>query len=429
MTKPSYPTGVENHGGSLRIWFTYKGTRVRENLGVPDTPKNRKVAGELRASVCFAIKTGCFNYANQFPESKNLTRFGAQVKSLTVLELAKKWIELKRMEISSNAFVRYKSVLKNMVPRLGENTLAASITKEDLLFIRKDLLTGYKLLKSGQKIPSRGRTVPTVCNYMNVMSGMFKFAVESGYLSENPFVGLSTLKRDRPDADPLTTDEFTRLIDACRHQQLKNMWALAVYTGIRHGELISLAWEDIDLSQGTIVIRRNHTSTGEFTLPKTEAGTDRVIFLIKPALDALRSQAEMTRLGKQYDINVLLREYGRSVNHKCTFVFVPSVTTSNRTVGYHYATGSVKKIWDAAMKRAGIRHRNAYQSRHTYACWSLSAGANPNFIATQMGHADAQMVYKVYGKWMSEKNSEQIALLNRNLTEFAPPMPQAVGSQ
>ncbi|MDF3736729.1 Arm DNA-binding domain-containing protein, partial [Enterobacter hormaechei] len=40
-----YPTGVENHGGTLRLWFTYKGVRVREGLGVPDTPKNRKVAG------------------------------------------------------------------------------------------------------------------------------------------------------------------------------------------------------------------------------------------------------------------------------------------------------------------------------------------------------------------------------------------------
>lgn len=39
-----YPTGVENHGGKLRIWFVYKGVRVRENLGVPDTSKNRRVA-------------------------------------------------------------------------------------------------------------------------------------------------------------------------------------------------------------------------------------------------------------------------------------------------------------------------------------------------------------------------------------------------
>ena len=36
----SYPTGVENHGKSLRIWFILKVKRVRENLGVPDTAKN-----------------------------------------------------------------------------------------------------------------------------------------------------------------------------------------------------------------------------------------------------------------------------------------------------------------------------------------------------------------------------------------------------
>lgn len=34
MDKITYPTGVENHGGSLRIWFNFKGKRVRENLGV-----------------------------------------------------------------------------------------------------------------------------------------------------------------------------------------------------------------------------------------------------------------------------------------------------------------------------------------------------------------------------------------------------------
>ena len=43
MAKSAYPTGVENHGGTLRIWFIYKGTRMRESLGVPDTSKNRKL--------------------------------------------------------------------------------------------------------------------------------------------------------------------------------------------------------------------------------------------------------------------------------------------------------------------------------------------------------------------------------------------------
>lgn len=72
MANASYPTGVENHGGSLRIWFLYKGKRVRENLGIPDTAKNRKIAGELRSSVCFAIRMGNFNYVEKFPNSPTL---------------------------------------------------------------------------------------------------------------------------------------------------------------------------------------------------------------------------------------------------------------------------------------------------------------------------------------------------------------------
>lgn len=428
MAKSAYPTGVENHGGTLRIWFIYKGARVRENLGVPDTPKNRKVAGELRASVCFSIKTGSFNFSAQFPDSPNLKKFGAENREITVIELSRKWLELKKMEISTNALGRYKSIVRNMVPRIGESRLASSVTQEDLLFIRKDLLTGYQVMKKGHRTPVKGRTVPTVNNYMGIMAVMFQFATDSGYIRANPFSGITPLKKSRTEPDPLTRDEFVRLIDACRHQQLKNMWSLAVYTGVRHGELVSLAWEDIDLKSGTMTIRRNHTLTKEFTLPKTDAGTDRVINLIQPALDVLKNQAEMTRLGKQHQIEVKLREYGRTEQQLCTFVFNPQIVMRNGLAGHHYAVGSINQSWEAAMRRAGIRYRKAYQSRHTYACWSLTAGANPNFIAKQMGHSDAQMVYRVYGSWMAENNQDQVVILNQKLSAFAPSMPHAVGS-
>lgn len=59
----AYPTGVESHGETLRIEFMYKGVRTRESLAVVDTPRNRKLAGDLQASVCYAIKTGSFNNA------------------------------------------------------------------------------------------------------------------------------------------------------------------------------------------------------------------------------------------------------------------------------------------------------------------------------------------------------------------------------
>nr|POW27921.1 putative defective protein IntQ [Pectobacterium parmentieri] len=67
------------------------------------------------------------------------------------------------------------------------------------------------------------------------------------------------------------------------------------------------------------------------------------------------------------------------------------------------------------VKRSGIRRRNPYHTRHTYACWLLSAGANPSFIANQMGHENAQMVYEIYRKWIEYMNEDQVGMLNRKL--------------
>jgi integrase len=63
------------------------------------------------------------------------------------------------------------------------------------------------------------------------MSGMFQFAADNGYASVNPFDGITPLKKSKAEPDPLNRDEFLRLIEACHHQQIKNLWSLAVYTG------------------------------------------------------------------------------------------------------------------------------------------------------------------------------------------------------
>ncbi|HFJ1418349.1 TPA: tyrosine-type recombinase/integrase [Salmonella enterica] len=424
MAKPAYPTGVEKHGDKLRICFHYKGRRVRENLGVPDTPKNRKVAGELRASVCFAIKVGTFDYAAQFPDSPNLKLFGIVNKEITVAELADKWLKLKEMEISKNTMLRYESIIKISVSLLGGRVLASSVTQEDLLFFRKELMTGHHITRPGRELAPKGRSVATVNSYLGVVSGLFQFAARNGYIPQNPFNGITMLKRAKAEPDPLSREEFARLIDACHHQQIKNLWSLAVYTGMRHGELCALAWEDIDLKAGTLIVRRNYTQAKEFTLPKTQAGTDRVIHLVQPAIDALKSQASLTKLSKQHKIEVKLREYGRTKTHSSTFVFNPQITDRSGKSKAHYAATSLNRIWESALRRDGLRHRKAYQSRHTYACWALAAGANPNFIASQMGHSNAQMVYTVYGAWMADNNQSQVDILNQQLASTAPGVPQ-----
>ncbi|WP_420898907.1 hypothetical protein [Enterobacter bugandensis] len=57
--------------------------------------------------------------------------------------------------------------------------------------------------------------------------------------------------------------------------------------------------------------------------------------------------------------------------------------------------------------------------RHTYACWMLSAGANPAFIANQMGDEDGEMVFHVYSAWINVLDSDQVPSLNQRFGGYA----------
>jgi len=61
-----------------------------------------------------------------------------------------------------------------------------------------------------------------------------------------------------------------------------------------------------------------------------------------------------------------------------------------------------KAVWIPALKKAGLKCRNPYQTRHTFASTLLSRGENPLWVAQQMGHKDWGQIRKVYGRWISQ---------------------------
>lgn len=71
-------------------------------------------------------------------------------------------------------------------------------------------------------------------------------------------------------------------------------------------------------------------------------------------------------------------------------------------------------------KRAGLKARNPYQTRHTYATLLLAAGESPEWIANQMGHTTATMLFRVYSRYVPN-------LMRRDGTAFEALLQTEVG--
>ncbi|MCG5130269.1 site-specific integrase [Enterobacter mori] len=393
----NFPTGVELHNGKIRITFTYRGIRCREVLrGWVVNSSNIKKAGNLRAVIVSEIQFGQFDYAARFPESKALKKFSSTKRIGTFNDLCEFFIDTKALEVSEATLHSIVSVVNTLKRVVGENTRLVDIQHADVLNYRKELLTGEVVNPSMPNRSKKGRAPSTVNKQMAVLSEMLKLANRSQFILHAPYEGVSRLKLSKADPDPLLLHEYHALIAL-----LPRKWILiiivSVHTGMRPGEVCALAWEDIDLKKGEIHVSRSLTNKGLFVPPKTDAGI-RTITLLKPALDALKEQYEITGNSPRQQIIFHHRELGKTETQNLRFVFSPERCTSGKN--RYFSKNSISYGWKRGTKLSGIRERNPYQSRHTYACWTLMAGANPSFIASQMGHEDARMVYEVYSKWI-----------------------------
>lgn len=406
------PTGVEIHNGKIRIWFIYRGVRCRETLkGWLITNANLKKAGQLRAKITSDIQMGVFDYGLQFPGSKTAKKFSTTLRINTFQELCCEYLETKELEMTYASARNMQSIIKILLRIVGAETLIADIQQMDILRYRKELLLGTVCNEAIPHLNKTGRAPATVNEQIRILCAMLKFAKRSQIINHSPFADIPSLKLSHKAPDPLTREEYDRFIKVIP-KPVVHLWELAVYSGLRHGELCALSWDDVDLKNGTISVSRNLNNYDQFGPPKTTAG-ERVVSLLQPAIDALKKQHAITGEDDATEITYHHREYGNTVKQRVRFVFRP-VTRGSKPNPY-YSKNALGYSWKVGLQKAGIRKRVPYQSRHTYACWSLSAGAIPSFIASQLGHTDASMVYKVYSKWMNDKDRDQVALLNRKL--------------
>jgi integrase len=124
----------------------------------------------------------------------------------------------------------------------------------------------------------------TVANHLTLLKTMMNLAVDLGWLGRTPKVHKPRIPLFSADYQYLRThEEIDRFLGAARHEGVlaHALYTVAVYTGLRAGELGGLHWADVDLDRRLLTVQRS------FDGP-TKAGDVRYVPILDPLLPVLR---------------------------------------------------------------------------------------------------------------------------------------------
>lgn len=351
-------TGVYEHYGSIRISFQWQGKRCREVIKLPPTKKNLEYAANLRGEILRKIVYGTFKYRDYFPDSE----LAEKVSSPTFFDVAKTWIE-GQSHLAFSTEKEYRAMLNRYwLPELGDIEIA-KITTSTLLEV----------------IAKQSWSAKTRNNAIGPLRNVFDLAHTDGFIDSNPAAKLKNAKVQKPEPDPLTIEEVNMVLEwMSKTSEWKNYFEVAFFTGMRTSELIALTWGDVDFHNRLIRVQRAKVRT---RTKGTKTSTIRDIELSTRAIQALTRQKSHTFLrGEEVFIHPFT---GNPIfNDKAPRLF-----------------------WESALKACGLRHRAAYQTRHTCISLWLMAGANPMWVARQAGHSTPQMTFNRYARWIARADA------------------------
>jgi integrase len=172
---------------------------------------------------------------------------GAPIERKTVREHFTSWLSAFESEQSEGTFIRYKGVVENFLAFLGAKASRnlAALTAEDVERYRDHL---------------QGRVAPnTVNTYLKVIRVGLERAVKQRVFETNPARLVDNVSiEDRLERRAFTLPELKKLLAVC-NDDWKTAVLIAIYTGLRLGDVQSLTWANIDLQQKELTIRTQKT--------------------------------------------------------------------------------------------------------------------------------------------------------------------------
>ncbi len=353
--------GVQARESSIRIWFMWKGARKWETLKMPPTPANLKQASKMREEIQTRIAIGAFDYIEFFPDSQTAKDQEQKESGPTFREMAQKWLAANSHLAASTLYDYNKRLTLHIYPIIGDVPIK-KIVYSDLAA----LLGGIEW----KSMKSRNNTA-------TVIRQPFETAFLDGIIDINPAARIRNQKSQKDPPDPFSLDEVNIAVDELRQssEHYANYFEFAFFTGLRTSELLALTWDDVDFVNAFVRVSKAKV-LGEIKGTKTASVRD--VELNSRAMAALKRQKTHTYLS------------GGTV-------------FTNPNTGDSISNDYVVSLpWKRALKSAGLRYRNPYQTRHTFATLNLMAGANPMWVSRQMGHTSMKMLLEVYSRWIDQ---------------------------
>ena len=204
---------------------------------------------------------------------------------------------------------------------------------------------------------------------------------------------------------PLTPEQAKLLLRVAHEarDRLEALYVLATHTGLRQGELFGLKWDDVDLEDGSLQVRRTLTITKEgpvFATPKT-TGLRRSVKLTSKAIEVLkrrleRQLEEIDRVGSLWSENGLIfaSETGDPLDKR--------------------AVTALKS--KPLLKRAGLPEIRFHDLRHTCATLLLTRNVNPKIVSEMLGHATIVITLDTYSHVLPNMRDAAAAAMEEALS-------------
>jgi len=435
--------GVVPRGNSIRIEFWYKGRQEKAKFCTLDKVTSNDLFQESLDDAFYELKSikrkvleGNFTdetYASSLPLSMFAQKRGGSRSTTKFYELAQKYLDdqiplIRRGQIAgSTVNARRKNLITSayMQPlpamlEMSNEVKHISLCKQglgsmmlgDISFEMLRKLQTYLYDYAPKKDGSTGLSVKTVNNFFDAIKQVFKYALQNEIVEKDPSVNIRTLKTKAKNKienlEFFDLSEQSLITKFCIDDDkpwLAELFIFGCSTGLRRGELLALAWEDVNFEDNTVYIKRSYTRYGGLG-PTKNVGSIRVIQLLDDARKSLERMFEFTGNAGKVEYQVKDKENSGSVTESLTLIF--QNFSKGGPIPRAWNDGSCRRQWQRVMKLTGI-DAPLQQTRHTYACMRISASGRVEEVAQELGHSDTSMIHRNYSVVTSKFNAQMLA--------------------